>query len=965
MKKYHSFGKGVMTALLVTMLVGATLGCAEDSPEDEPVLQSIVVTSLPTKVVYTVGEALNLSGIEVTGMYPGGKSKVETVNLSNISGYDKDKTGQQTVTVTVGGKTATFTVVVTTGATGGDATLQSIMVTHLPTKTAYTQGETLSLIGLVVTGIYANGTTKAESVTLSNISGYNANTVGQQTVTVTVSGKTATFTVTVTASLAPPAPLAGLDGLASAPGGNTADNPVPLTLSGSLANEGWATVLSAIAAADKYVSLDLSACAMAGTEFDPGDGAGVDKITALILPDTVNRIKAGTGPTMSTFGWFTALRSLSGVGVKTIGDYAFSGCTSLTEVSLPAAQTIGEVAFYDTSLTEVSLPAATDIGDWAFYECGSLTTVSLPAATTIGDWAFWHCTSLASVSLPAATSIGGGTFYGCTSLTTVSLPLVTIINDGLQSSSGGTYSYYGTFSSCTSLTAVDLPMATTIGNYAFRSCTSLTTMSLPAATSIGEYAFTGCTSLTEVSLPAATTIGDGAFASYLYTDSSKRPYRVSGCRSLTTVYLPATPPSIGYYGIFEGTGLNSSGTITVSVPAGTVSAYTSKWGVSASTAANGNTNKYGSNHKAVFIRDAALPTELDGLANTPGGNTADNPVSLTLSVDLANGGWEAILVVISAAGKYVSLDLSACTMDGTQFAPGTYAGANRVTALVLPDAAKSIPAGTSSNATFRAFTVLASLSGAGVETIGASTFYDCTSLTSVSLPAATTIGGGTFSNSAAFGGCTSLTSVSLPVATDIGDYAFWGCTSLTSVSLPAATTIGDDAFHGCTSLTSVSLPAAESINFATFSGCTSLASVSLPAATTIGSGAFRACTSLTSVSLPAATTIDDEAFYGCTSLTTVSLPAATSIGYHAFTGCTSLTSVSLPATPPAIISSWGYGYGIFSETGSSGTITVNVPAGVVSAYTSKWYVNADTPAGGNTSVYGSNHKAVLITDAAQ
>ncbi|MDR1127667.1 MAG: bacterial Ig-like domain-containing protein, partial [Treponema sp.] len=59
----------------------------------------------------------------------------------------------------------------------------------------YTQGEALNLSGLVVTGTYSDGTTKTEY--WYDISGYDADTLGQQTVTVTVGDKTATFTVTV------------------------------------------------------------------------------------------------------------------------------------------------------------------------------------------------------------------------------------------------------------------------------------------------------------------------------------------------------------------------------------------------------------------------------------------------------------------------------------------------------------------------------------------------------------------------------------------------------------------------------------------------------------------------------------------------------------------------------------------------------------------------------------------------
>jgi hypothetical protein len=157
-------------------------------------LQSIAITSQPTKTVYVQGETLNLSGLVVTGTYSDGTTKAETVSLSSISGYNSNTVGQQTLTVTVGGKTTTFTVTV------NPAVLQSIAVTTAPSKTVYVKGEPLDISGMVITGTYSDGTTKAETVSLSNISGYNANTLGTQTLTVTVGGKTAAFTVKVQAS---------------------------------------------------------------------------------------------------------------------------------------------------------------------------------------------------------------------------------------------------------------------------------------------------------------------------------------------------------------------------------------------------------------------------------------------------------------------------------------------------------------------------------------------------------------------------------------------------------------------------------------------------------------------------------------------------------------------------------------------------------------------------------------------
>ncbi|MDR0784383.1 MAG: leucine-rich repeat domain-containing protein [Treponema sp.] len=122
------------------------------------------------------------------------------------------------------------------------------------------------------------------------------------------------------------------------------------------------------------------------------------------------------------------------------------------------------------------------------------------------------------------------------------------------------------------------------------------------------------------------------------------------------------------------------------------------------------------------------------LANAQGGWSAANPAQLALNVNLANGGWEVILAVIHEAGKYVSLDLSACAMDGTEFDPGSgNNGAYKVTALVLPNTATSIEG---KYWAYNGFTILASISGSGIETVGEEAFYRCVRLASVSLPAA-------------------------------------------------------------------------------------------------------------------------------------------------------------------------------------------------------------------------------------
>ncbi len=187
-------------------------------------------------------------------------------------------------------------------------------------------------------------------------------------------------------------------------------------------------------------------------------------------------------------------------------------------------------------------------------------------------------------------------------------------------------------------------------------------------------------------------------------------------------------------------------------------------------------------------------------------------------------------------------------------------------------------------------TSLSSVSMPSVTSIGDRAFHGCTSLSSVDIPdSVTSIGG------SAFYGCAALSSVTIPSSvTSIVNYTFFKCTSLSSVSMPSVTSIGSDAFPFCTSLSSVSMPSVTSIGAEAFYGCTSLSSVSMPSATSIGDGAFNNCTSLSSVSMPSATSIGREAFYKCTSLTSVDIPdSVTSIGGSAFAGCTSLTTADI------------------------------------------------------------------------
>lgn len=129
--------------------------------------------------------------------------------------------------------------------------------------------------------------------------------------------------------------------------------------------------------------------------------------------------------------------------VKAVKDEAFSGCSMLSNISLPNVETIGARAFLlCASLTSLSLDNVKEIGNSAFamndYEdshpslgiSGGLTSISMPKITTIGGWAFLGCSQLQYISIPNAISVGSYTFANCNELSTIDLRSVKELGDG-------------------------------------------------------------------------------------------------------------------------------------------------------------------------------------------------------------------------------------------------------------------------------------------------------------------------------------------------------------------------------------------------------------------------------------------------------------------------------------------------------------------------------------------------------
>ncbi len=259
-------------------------------------------------------------------------------------------------------------------------------------------------------------------------------------------------------------------------------------------------------------------------------------------------------------------------GVVSIRDFAFDGCTGLTDITVPSSVvSIGDYAFKGcTGLTSISVAAdnpAYCSADGVLFNKGQTELIAYPngkvgaytipdGVVSIGNCAFEGCTGLTDVTIgDGVVSIGNYAFGGCTGLTDVT------IGDGV------TEIGYSAFFRCSGLTGVTIGNGVTdIGSDAFYGCSDLTSISVAAdnpaycsaddvlfskdqtallaypggkagaytipdnVTSIGVAAFSGCARLTDVTIPGSvTSIKSTAFL---------------GCTGLTDITIPDSVTSI-------------------------------------------------------------------------------------------------------------------------------------------------------------------------------------------------------------------------------------------------------------------------------------------------------------------------------------------------------------------------------------------------------------------------------------
>lgn len=223
--------------------------------------------------------------------------------------------------------------------------------------------------------------------------------------------------------------------------------------------------------------------------------------------------------------------------VRDIGDNAFSGCSALTQITIPdTVKTIGTNAFNGcSSLKSIELPVRLQkIGFNAFYSCTDLSSIEIPnSVTTIEGFAFNNCSALKTITIPTnVETIGNRAFYDCNSLTEI---IVADGNESFSSKDGVLYNSDFTkiicypagksgedytvadsvtiigdaaFYNCRGLTEITLPdKLTTIEDFAFYYCSSIQTVILPSTVqSIGQAPFYGCAKMTEIYFPKSITV---------------------------------------------------------------------------------------------------------------------------------------------------------------------------------------------------------------------------------------------------------------------------------------------------------------------------------------------------------------------------------------------------------------------------------------------------------------------------
>jgi len=625
-------------------------------------------------------------------------------------------------------------------------------------------------------------------------------------------------------------------------------------------------------------------------------------------------------------GAFSGCSSLTSITIPTsvtsIGEGAFSGCSSLTSINVDRGNlvyaSVDSVLFDKNIRTLIQYPkgknqrtylipsSVTSIGDYTFSDCKSLTSVTIPSSvTSIGECAFWECSNLMSVTIPSSvTSIGAYAFSGCESLTSVNIPSsVTSI---------GAYAFRG----CSSLTSVTIPSSvTSIGKYAFAWCSSLTSVNIPSSVTSINGAFFGCSSLNSIAVDNRNTAYasiDGVLfdkdirtliqypagkyqRTYIIPSSVTKigSWAFEDCTSLTSVTIPSSVTEIGD-GVFVGCSSLTSVTIPSSVTYIFVNTFA---GCSSLISITIPSSVIGIGHEAFAgcssLTSITIPSSVIGIGNYAFAG-CDSLTSVTMPSSVTSIGYRAFencnsltsITVDARNPEYASID-------------GALFNKNIQTLIKYPEGKNQRTYLIPSSVTF----------------IDDNAFSGCRSLTSINVDRGNlvyaSIDGVLFDKNIRalikYPEGKNQRTYNIPsTVTKIEEYAFNGCSSLISINVdnrnPVYASVDGVLFdknirnlikypEGKNQRTYIIPSSVTYIETYAFNGCYGLTNITIPSSVRyIEYRAFYECSSLTSVTIPSSVTyIGQEAFFGCRSLTSVTLSRRTGIGSDAFPSSARIT----------------------------------------------------------------------------
>ena len=523
--------------------------------------------------------------------------------------------------------------------------------------------------------------------------------------------------------------------------------------------------------------------------------------------------------------------------VTSIGEGAFSGCSSLVEAKIPSISAIPANLFQNCFMLEklnadntsdFNIPGSvTTIGDNAFSRCSSIKELTVPAKVSqIGTNAFFALdgagvinyfaknAGLSNQNSPFAREAGGYTRTKVTVNIGDSTHPVNNLPTGLftghkavkevnfknvQLSGGVTEFGMDLFKDCTALAKVTFDQSCNIiviNQNAFSGCTSLHSvigLEKIGLRTIGQNAFYGCRSLNTVSIGAQVgQIDQNAF---------------SGCERLIEVQnLSSIEIKIGEVGENDG---------------GVAQHAKYVYGAGGASRISEDDNGF------VFYADMTNTTRPDIQLLGYTGSLANVTLPGTYK---GNSGYSYNIYRYAFAGNTTMKELWLPAVEPSIVEIGAYAFAEctELEEIKIPKSVSAIE----SNA-FAGCEKLETVNFNGndnISKIDSNVFKGCTSLAAITIPKSVVN-----INSSAFSGCSKLAIVNFtPNSTSNGvdsykletmaSRAFENCTTLTAIKIPESVyNIGNNCFSGCSDLQYVYLPSGKSgaVTYGSdvFSGC--------------------------------------------------------------------------------------------------------------------------------------------------